>query len=267
MRRPTSLLRAFSGALFGLAIGVVPALAATPFFATGTYVITLRGVNVAEAEIGFSDDGETYRVAVNGNVAGVATLVARGTATLSSAGRSRADGLQSESFSLTTRTEFENFYLGYEASGGRVTSEMINPPLPADVERVPLASAHRRGVNDPIAAFLLRASDLDPEACNRTLHVFTGIERYDMELAFLDRQEATSQRTGYQGPVMLCSIRYRPISGHFVNSPSTEYLAQSDRFLIWYAPLGTTGFLFPYRMIMGTAYGDLSMILTRLTGI
>ena len=267
MRLPATLVRALAGALFGVAIAAGAALAQTPFFVTGTYVITLRGVNVAEAVIGFSDDGDTYRVAVNGNVAGVATLVARGTASLSSAGRSGADGLLSDSFSLTTRTEFENFYLGYEARGGRVTSEMINPPLPPDAERVPLTAAHRRGINDPIAAFLLRAGGLEPEACNRTLRVFTGIERYDMDLAFLEQQEATSQRTGYQGPVMLCSIRYRPISGHFVNSPSTEYLAQSDRFLIWYAPLGTTGFLFPYRMIMGTAYGDLSMILTHLTGI
>ncbi|MEX0627111.1 MAG: DUF3108 domain-containing protein [Cucumibacter sp.] len=260
--------RAYPTLLIAVLAPLLPTdAAAAPFFVTGSYVITLRGINIAEAEIGFSDDGETYRVAINGTVAGVATLVASGTASLSSAGRSRPGGLLSDSFSLMTRTEVETFSLGYEARNGRVTSEMVNPPLPAEADRVPVVASHRIGINDPIAAFLLRADDLQPALCIRTLKVYTGIERYDMDLSYLANQVATSTRTGYQGPVILCSIRYRPISGHFVNSESTAYLARSERFLIWYAPLGTTGFVFPYRMIMGTAFGDLSMVLTGLEGV
>ncbi|HUV31976.1 MAG TPA: DUF3108 domain-containing protein [Devosiaceae bacterium] len=253
------------GSAAALAAMAAPA-AAAPFVVTGSYVITLRGINIAEAEIGFSDDGETYRVAISGSVAGLAQLVASGTATLSSAGRSRPDRLASDSFSLTTRTAAEAFSLGFEARNGTVHSEFINPPLDPSIDRVPVRSADRVRINDPIAAFLIKAERFEPSLCEKSLNIYTGIERYDMDLSYVATQQATSQRTGYQGPVILCSIRYRPISGHFASSESTAYLAQSDRFLVWYAPLFETGFVFPYRMIMGTAYGDLSLVLTRLAG-
>ncbi len=42
---------------------------------------------------------------------------------------------------------------------------------------------------------------------------------------------ATSKRTGYQGPVVLCAIKYKPISGHYTTSEITNSLAQDDRIL------------------------------------
>jgi len=59
-------------------------------------------------------------------------------------------------------------------------------------------------------------------------------------------------------------VRYIPVSGHYVDSGITKYLAKSNRFLIWYAPLGKEGHYIPYRVIIGTSAGDLSMVLTGL---
>ena len=70
--------------------------------------------------------------------------------------------------------------------------------------------------------------------------------------------------TFVQGPVVLCNIRYTPVSGHFTTSELTSYLADSDRILIWYAPLGDSGYFIPYRLLMTTSFGDLSMVLTSL---
>lgn len=263
-----ALARAAVFALPLIAPGIVSAPAsAQPFFAEGAYLISLRGINVARASIGFEQDGERYRVAINGAFSGIAAIIADGEATMSSSGRARDTALVSESFLLAARTETEAFSFGYEAQNGTVTDETIYPPLPENVPRVPIRNGDRRGVNDPIAAFLIKADALGPELCDRQLEVFTGIERYELELGYLANQEATSQRTGYQGPVVLCSIRYKPISGHFVHSESTAYLAETDRFLVWYAPLADTGYMIPYRVIMGTAYGDLSMVLTDLSGV
>ena len=83
-------------------------------------------------------------------------------------------------------------------------------------------------------------------------------------MSFVSDDEATSPRTGYQGPVMLCNIRYTPISGHFTTSEMTTFLAESDRILVWYAPLGETGYFIPYRMLVTTTMGDLSMVLTQM---
>ena len=83
-------------------------------------------------------------------------------------------------------------------------------------------------------------------------------------MKFVEAQVATSKKTAYQGPVILCSVRYVPVSGHYKDSAITNYLAKSKRFLIWYAPLGESGHYIPYRILIGTSSGDLSMVLTRL---
>ena len=96
------------------------------------------------------------------------------------------------------------------------------------------------------------------------MRIFTGVERFDLAMSYLADDKATSLRTAYQGPVVQCRIKYTPISGHFTTSDSTTYLAQSNSIFIWYAPMGTTGFFIPYRVLLTTSAGDLSMVLTSL---
>ena len=55
--------------------------------------------------------------------------------------------------------------------------------------------------------------------------------------------------------MILCAIRYVPVSGHFPESEITRGLAESDRILIWYAPLGETGYFIPYRVLLTTSDG------------
>ncbi|MBU1303899.1 MAG: DUF3108 domain-containing protein, partial [Alphaproteobacteria bacterium] len=114
------------------------------------------------------------------------------------------------------------------------------------------------------AAFVLKGGKLDKNLCNRKMQVFTGLERFNIALRFTKEDQATSKKTGYQGPVILCNIRYTPISGHFTTSEVTNYLKESDRILIWYAPLAGTDTFIPYRVLLTTSMGDLSMVLTRL---
>ena len=64
------------------------------------------------------------------------------------------------------------------------------------------------------------------------------------------------------GPLVACSAKYQPISGHFDSSEMTQYLSESSRIILWYAPLGASGYYVPYRVNIGTSMGDLSMVLT-----
>ncbi|MBU1175075.1 MAG: DUF3108 domain-containing protein [Alphaproteobacteria bacterium] len=228
------------------------------------FVISLAGINVASLDVHFADDGSSYEVDVGANVAGVGTLVASGTASADSAGRSAASGLTARDFSLTTRARGEQFAVDVSYTSGNATAFKVSPPMQSDYGRVALERKHLSGVTDPIASFILKGSALSPDLCNRRLHIFTGMERYDLAMSFGAEQMATSARTGYQGPVVLCRVRYIPISGHYENSEITDYLAQSDKILVWYAPLGTSGYFIPYRVLMATAAGDLSMVMTKL---
>src|SRR5690606_14145186 len=118
--------------------------------------------------------------------------------------------------------------------------------------------------NDMVAAFVLKGGRLDASLCERRMQIFTGLERFNIAMRFVQEDVATSKRTGYQGPVVLCNIGYTPVSGHFTTSEITNYLADSDRILIWYAPLEAEGYFLPYRVLLTTSMGDLSMVLTEL---
>jgi hypothetical protein len=55
------------------------------------------------------------------------------------------------------------------------------------------------------------------------------------------------------------------VSGHYTSSEVTRDLVEKERMLIWYAPLATAGYFIPYRALVTTESGDLSVVLTSLT--
>lgn len=246
-------------AALALSLGLSQTMAAE-VDASASYVVTVGGINVAMVNVDLDDSGNRYDLGISANVAGLGTLVASGTAKVTARGNSSGPVLRSESFALETRANGERFNVDVGFSGQNVSSFKVEPPVP-DYDRVPLERSHLTGVADFVSSFVLKGSSLDADLCNRRLRIFTGVERFDLDMSFVDNDEATSPRTGYQGPVVLCSIDYRPISGHYASNEMTNYLADQSRILVWYAPLGATGYFIPYRVLLGTAMGDLSMVL------
>lgn len=232
--------------------------------ALARYVVNVGGINVANLDIRLAVEGAAYQLDVSADVAGLAQVVSQGSGAVNSGGTVTPEGLRSDRFYLETRSGGERFSLETRYANGNAGNGVVSPPLANNPDRVPVEPGHRTGVNDPVAAFILRAPALDRSLCDRRLDVFTGIERFDMALSYADSQEATSQRTGYQGPVVLCAMRYVPVSGHFASSRITSYLAESTRMMTWYMPLEGSDFFIPYRVLMGTSYGDLSMVLVSL---
>ncbi len=229
--------------------------------ARASYVITLGGINIANVDVGLTDDGSRYNLDLSASVAGLGNLVTSGTASASSSGQATTPALTAEEFDLETRAGGEQFNIDISYRGRNVSAFRVNPPVD-DFERVPIERSHLTGVNDMMAAFIVKGGALGPDVCQRRMRIFTGLERFDLSMSFGSTDEATSPRTGYQGPVVLCTLRYTPISGHFTNSDITSYLAEQSRILLWYAPLGQTGYFIPYRAVVGTNAGDLSMVLT-----
>jgi Protein of unknown function (DUF3108) len=77
--------------------------------------------------------------------------------------------------------------------------------------RAQLADADRRAVLDPLTALLVPAG-LSEEACQRTVHIFDGYQRFDVALAF-KRRSSIKAKEGYAGPAVVCSANYRPVAG------------------------------------------------------
>lgn len=244
-------------------VTVTPALAGQAS-GTANYVVTLSGVNIAEVAVKLDDDGRNYTLDLDAKVAGLGQLVASGTANVAVSGASSGNRLSSEKFALKTVARGETFSVDVEYARGNVTSFVIDPPIINNIDRVPIERSQLSGVGDMLSAFVIKGGSLDKSLCDRKLQIFTGVERFTIGMRFNANDTATSPRTGYQGPVVLCQLRYTPISGHFTTSEMTSYLANSGHMLIWYAPMGQTGFFIPYRVLLTTSVGDLSMVLTSL---
>ena len=232
--------------------------------AVATYGVTLGGTSVATVTIRLNDTGDQYAMVLDARISGLATLVASGTAKVASAGKSNGKGLESEKFDLLTRAQGEDFTVAIEYARQDVTAFIVSPPIINNIDRVALERRHLTDVNDMLASFVFKGGELDARLCNRELQIFTGVERFNVAMEFAREEQATSKRTGYQGPVVLCSARYRPISGHYTTSEITNYLTESGRILVWFAPLETPGYFIPYRALIATGSGDLSIVLTSL---
>ena len=251
--------------LFGLGLLAVPA-AAAPLKAVAEYTITMGGTQVAAVEVTLDDDGAKYSLSGSAKITGLARLVASGTARLQSSGLSTGTGLRSQRFDLLTRASGEDFTVAITYASGDVSTFKVNPPIINNINRVAIERKQLVGnINDMAAAFVLKGSKLDAGLCDRQLQIFTGVERFNLKLSYAKDDVATSKRTGYQGPVVLCNVRYSPISGHYTSSEVTQDLVSKERILIWYAPLDAAGTFIPYRALVTTESGDLSVVLTALT--
>jgi Protein of unknown function (DUF3108) len=116
--------------------------------------------------------------------------------------------------------------------------ELAASPPPGG-ERVPVTEANRQGIVDPLSAMLFSTASagegLSQEACQRTLPMFDGHQRYDLKLAFKRMDKVTAEK-GYAGPVVVCSAGYEPIAGHRASTPLVKYLSEGREMEITLAP-------------------------------
>ena len=110
-------------------------------------------------------------------------------------------------------------------------------------------------MQDPISAVMMpSAGPLGPDACARKLSVFDGRMRYDLQFSF-KKMEPVITNAGYQGPAAVCAIRFAPIAGHIPERPAIKYLTELTTMEVWLAPVGGTGLVVPWRVVIPTPYG------------
>src|SRR4029077_19098692 len=135
--------------------------------------------------------------------------------------------------------------------GGDVKDLSIIPEPEPNPERVPLPEAHRRGVMDPMTASLVRvpgtANLLGSEACQRTIAVFDGRMRYDLQLSF-KRVDQISAEKGYSGSAVVCAVNFVPLAGHNPHRSAIKYLVDQRDMEMWLAPISGTRIVVPFRV-------------------
>jgi hypothetical protein len=133
---------------------------------------------------------------------------------------------------------------------------------------VPITVDDTREVVDPLSAFLVAVGPLEKvdgeTACNRTVKVFDGWQRFDLRLSYKETRTIKGRGQGYAGDVYRCQARYVPISGHRENTKSVKQMVDNQRLEVWLAPIAGTQMLVPYKILIGdTNLGDLIVVATR----
>jgi hypothetical protein len=131
------------------------------------------------------------------------------------------------------------------------------PAQPGPVQ-IPITDASLIGAIDPMAALLLYVPGAGettvPQACEHDIAIFDGHTRYDLRLAFRRFDKVKTDR-GYQGPVVVCAVKFFPVAGYDPEHFLITYLVAQRDIEIWLAPVVGTRFLVPYRMSMSTPMG------------
>ena len=149
--------------------------------------------------------------------------------------------------------------------GGSIVDLFAAPHLLPAPDRVPVTASNKRNVVDPVGAFMVavdRPLDVTGQsACNRTVRVFDGWQRYDVKLFFKESKHVSNGDPGaYSGEVFVCGARYVPVAGHRPDRESVQYMANNRRIEAWLVPVDGTRVLVPYRILIGTQMGDLVII-------
>ena len=142
-------------------------------------------------------------------------------------------------------------------AGNAVTGVDISPPFDDKPDRVPLGPGDKQNVVDPVGAVVIPAPRseplVSPAACNRKIPIFDGYTRFDIDLTYVGERSVKAE--GYDGPVVVCSARYVPISGHRRDRPATKFMADNKDLEVWLAPIESDHVLIPFRVSVRTMIG------------
>ena len=223
------------------------------------YSATLAGVQIGKGAWVIDIGDDQFTAAASGMTTGLLRVFATGQGSGASRGIVRGDNLMPTSFVSSINNDKRTEELRIVLSSGTVKDLAIDPPTMPSPERIPLTDAHRRGVVDPMSAGLMRGAGngdpMSPEACRRTLPVFDGRMRFDLQLSY-KRIEKVQAQKGYQGPVVVCGVQFVPLAGYVPDRPAIKYLMAQRDMEMWLAPIPGTRIVVPYRISLQTPLGQ-----------
>jgi hypothetical protein len=250
-----------------LAAGLlVAATAGTPATAEvslhATYYIALAGFNIGRVSVAsrLAEDG--YYTVIDGSTFGLSRLVSDARAVLTGNGAIDGTRVSATSYSFINSEDGRESRVNMALHDGTIIELAAEPTLRDTPDRIPLTDNDRQQVVDPVSAFIVSlgsATEATGDICERTVRVFDGWQRFDIELAYDRTERVVSRRGSYSGPVIVCSARYVPVAGHRLGRESIEYMANNERLEVWMAPVAHTSVMIPHRIVIGTTLGDLTV--------
>jgi Protein of unknown function (DUF3108) len=230
------------------------------------YTASLAGVPLGRGIWVIDVAGDHYSSSASGKTVGLLQVISSGQGSVAANGTVNGGKPVSARYAATVVTEKRSDQVQIALASGTVKEYSAVPVWPPVPDRVPVVDAHRRGVIDPMSAALMpvagNGDPVRPEACNRSLAIFDGRGRFDLTLSY-KRMERVKTEKGYEGPVVVCMVRYHPVAGHRVNRWAIKFLAETRDIEVALAPIGPTRVLVPYRVSVPTSLGTATLEATQ----
>jgi hypothetical protein len=237
---------------------------AEPLRHRADFDIQLAGLPFARASfISFRNDN-LYEIEVTFKSAGVGQVVNDMTAELVSTGVIADGGLQSQRYYLQYRKGDRHRRFEAEFKNGDVVATRIEPARDRSKQRnwIPVTEEDLKSVTDPLAGLIQPVSVGDP--CRPLIPVYDGESRLDINLDY--KGEESFKTEGFDGKVVVCGMRYTPLSGYRKGSRDSEFLRRLKRMEIWFAKSERMNVYAPVFFSVPTRFGTLTMKATRFDG-
>jgi hypothetical protein len=247
-----------AGAL-ALALGAPMGTALAQGRLEARYTASLAGIPIGKGTWVVDIADTHYSAAASGVTTGLIRVFTGGEGTSVARGLVNGGRLMSSIYASTIKTRHKTDEVRFTVSNGDIKDFKLDPPQDKDPERVPITKGAEHGVLDPMTASLLRVpgndNPLKPEACARTLAVFDGRLRYDLNLAYKRMDEVKADK-GYAGPVLVCAVYFSPLAGYIPSRATIKYLKKMRDIEVWLAPIAGTRVLAPFRIQGPTPIGE-----------
>ncbi|MFT0860715.1 DUF3108 domain-containing protein [Ancylobacter sp. G4_0304] len=249
-------------ALVSASVGLGATAASADGRLEARYRLSLGGLELGRAAFLIEVDDKAYVASGSARLTGVVQAVSSGKGAAGARGAIDRGTLQPRSFAMEAESDRKNEAIRLVMSGAAVTDMTVEPPVMPAADRVPVTEKDKKNIFDPMTATLIMVpgteSPLSPKACGRTLSIFDGRQRYDLDLIF-DRMEDVKAEKGYAGPSVVCRVAYRPVSGHKPDRKSVKYMMNNKDMYVWLAPVAGTRMLVPFRASVATLLGVAQM--------
>ncbi len=222
-----------------------------------TYRVSLIGLPIGAANLDADLSPTSYSIRADAKLTGLAKLFANAQGASTGDGAIVEGHVSPATFATIAASSNMIRTIRMALAGNAVKGVDIAPPFEEKPDRVPLGPHDEQNVVDPIGAVIFPAPAsgplVSPAACNRKIPIFDGYTRFDIDLTYVGERNVKAK--GYDGPVVVCAIRYVPISGHRRDRPATKFMADNKDLEVWLAPIESDHILIPFRVSARTMIG------------
>src|SRR4051794_80532 len=121
------------------------------------YTASLAGIPLGSGIWVIDIAPDQYTAVASGRTSGLVKLISDGSGSGGSRGLVQGASLVPTSYASTTTSDKRSDEVRMTLRAGTVKDVMAEPPLIPSPDRVPVTEAHRKGVTDPMSAFIMPA--------------------------------------------------------------------------------------------------------------